>query len=187
MICLEIFNLIFRCVSKPESLVQRSLNADKAIAQENLNKLLGAEDKKKKLLGRKAVTRHSRFGTTVVIESTVNTSITSKKEAEDGRESVESRRNVLAKDRIVLHKQSAIAHASINPGKILDQGRMVKAKRGGAAKAAGGGASGENESSSAAQVDLTNEALKVLQIVALSFLESAFNRKSPLFQNRPYY
>ena len=138
MVCLEIFYLLFRGVEKPDMLIKRSDDVTKVIREERLGKLLEAEATKKRLEDRKGITRHSRFGTTVAIES--------------------------GKDRIVMHKQAAVAAAATNPGKIMDQSRKAKKLK------------VRVESDLAPPTEIRPEALKVLQAVAMSFLESAFNR-----------
>jgi replication fork protection complex subunit Tof1/Swi1 len=130
-LCLEIFYLLFRGVEKAELLIRK--NAD-------VTKLLNAEKNVKRINGRKGVTRHSRFGTTVMIQN--------------------------GKDRIVMHKQSSVAQAISNPGKVIDQDKKIRANR---------NVPTTNELSR--PVDLRPEALKVLQAVAMSFLESSFNRE----------
>lgn len=81
------------------------------------------------------------------------------------------------KDRIVMHKQAAVASAMTNPGKVIDQDKRIKANR---------NVPTTNELSK--PVDLRPEALTVLQAVAMSFLESSFNRKpwSPVSRNKVY-
>lgn len=139
MVCLEIFYLLFRGVAKPEVLIKKSEGVTKVIRDEQLGKLLNDEASKRRLETRKGVTRHSRFGTTVVIEN--------------------------GKDRIVMHKQAAVVAAAINPGKIMDQNRKTKKLK------------VRTENDLAPPAELSPEAIKVLQIVAMSFLESAFNRR----------
>lgn len=64
-----------------------------------------------------------------------------------------------------MHKQAAVAAAMTNPGKVIDQDKRIRANR---------NVPTTNELSR--PVDLRPEALKVLQAVAMSFLESSFNR-----------
>lgn len=138
-LCLEIFYLIFRGVESPSQLVIRSDKVEKEIREERLGRLLKEEASRKRLDGKKGVTRHSRFGTTVVIET--------------------------GKDRIVMHKQAAVAVAAVNPGKIMDEGRKSRASRNKRA----------NNDLAPAAAEMTTQAIKSLQLVAQSFLESAFN------------
>lgn len=65
-----------------------------------------------------------------------------------------------------MHKQAAVASAMTNPGKVIDQDKRIRANR---------NVPTTNELSR--PVDLRPEALTVLQAVAMSFLESSFNRK----------
>lgn len=65
-----------------------------------------------------------------------------------------------------MHKQAAVASAMTNPGKVLDQDKRVRANR---------NVPTTNELSK--PIEMRPEALKVLQAVAMSFLESSFNRK----------
>jgi replication fork protection complex subunit Tof1/Swi1 len=69
MLVLEIMFLLFRAVDDPSLLVKRNEDVSKIIREDKLNKLLDAEKSRKRMDGRSGVTRHSRFGTTVVIEN----------------------------------------------------------------------------------------------------------------------
>lgn len=65
-----------------------------------------------------------------------------------------------------MHKQAAVASAMTNPGKVIDQDKRIKANK---------NVPTTNELSR--PVNLRPEALQVLQAVAMSFLESSFNRE----------
>lgn len=161
MICLEIFFLLFRGVEKPDMLVKRTEDASKVVREDKLNKLLEAETSRKKLASKSGLnSRHSRFGTTVVIENRVNPDrLKSGAGAASGLGAAKV-------DRIVMHKQASISSAVLkNPGKVIDANkkrRRVKEKV---------------RDDLGASVELRPEAVKTLQNVALEFLESAFNRK----------
>jgi replication fork protection complex subunit Tof1/Swi1 len=101
MVTLEIFYLVFRGIEKPDVLVRRGQDASKVIREEKLSKLLESELSRKRMDSRRGVTRHSRFGTTVVIEQ--------------------------GKDRFVMHKQASVANATLNPGALMDQAKKKKA------------------------------------------------------------
>lgn len=68
-VCLEIFYLIFRGVERPDLLVRKSAEVTKILREEKLGALLEAENSRKRMEGRRGVTRHSRFGTTVMIQT----------------------------------------------------------------------------------------------------------------------
>lgn len=138
MVTLEIFYLLFRGVEKPDALVRRGQDASKVIREEKLGKLLDAEVNRKRMESRRGVTRHSRFGTTVVIEQ--------------------------GKDRFVMHKQASVANATLNPGMLMDQAKKKRAVK------------IKDSNELAPPAELRPEAIEVLQAVAMSFLESAFNR-----------
>ena len=67
--CLEIFYLLFRGVERPDMLVKRNAAVTKILREEKLGALLEAENSRKKMEGRRGITRHSRFGTTVMIQN----------------------------------------------------------------------------------------------------------------------
>lgn len=139
MVTLEIFYLLFRGIEKPDLLVQRGQDASKVMRDEKLGKLLDAEISRKRMESRRGVTRHSRFGTTVVIEQ--------------------------GKDRFVMHKQASVASATLNPGQLMDQAKRKKAVK------------IKDSNELAPPAEIRPEAIEVLQAVAMSFIESAFNRK----------
>lgn len=139
IITLEIFYLLFRGVPSPDVIIRRSEQVNRAIRSDKLSQLLQAETIRKRLETRKGATRHSRFGTTLTIEN--------------------------GKDRVVLHRQAAVATAHVNPGGLMDVGRKGKSKK----------AKRENDLAPAA--DYRPDAMNMLQAVALTFLESAFNRE----------
>lgn len=68
-----------------------------------------------------------------------------------------------------MHKQASVASAITNPGKVIDQNKRIRANR---------NVPTTNELSR--PIELRPEALQVLQAVAMSFLESSFNRKFSL-------
>lgn len=161
MICLEIFFLLFRGVEKPDLLVKRSEDATKVVREEKLNKLLEAETSRKKLASKSGLnSRHSRFGTTVVIENRLNSDFAK------GGSAALTGAGASKVDRIVMHKQASISTAVLkNPGKVLDANkkrRRPKEKR---------------QDDLGVSVEMRPEAVKTLQNVAVDFLESAFNRE----------
>ncbi|KAM0754978.1 timeless-domain-containing protein [Meredithblackwellia eburnea MCA 4105] len=95
MVTLDILHLIFRGVKPAELMVPK----DK-VTENRLKDLLDSETSKRRAEARKGNTRHSRFGTTLSLQS-------------NGR-------------KYVLHKQSAL---SIGPEKSLDKVKKSKAKR----------------------------------------------------------
>ena len=50
-------------------LVKRNAAVTKILREEKLGALLEAENSRKKMEGRRGITRHSRFGTTVMIQN----------------------------------------------------------------------------------------------------------------------
>lgn len=107
-ITLDILHLIFRSV-KAQELVSVSVSSSNgtnglsALRSNKLADLLKAEGNAKKVESRKTTTRHSRFGTTMALETS------------DG-----------SGKRYIMHKQSALV---LSPTKILDEVKKGKKKK----------------------------------------------------------
>ncbi|KAH8102126.1 timeless protein-domain-containing protein [Cristinia sonorae] len=144
---LDIFYLLFRGV-KPTIL---AVNQVKEPAR-NLQRLLAAESQRKQTLSRNTSTRHSRFGTTVVV--TINPKKPSNSDPE-GDDSPSTQK-------LLLHRQQAI---SSDAGMLLD---MTSSKRAKAQKTKKIDELGRED-------NLSIEAKLALQDVAKKFIESCFN------------
>ncbi|KAK4685899.1 replication fork protection complex subunit TIMELESS/Tof1/Swi1, partial [Tremellales sp. Uapishka_1] len=145
VLVLDILHLIFRSV-KAKNLGQDQVRAP----VENLKKLLDLETRKKTLHSRSSTSRHSRFGTTVSVKA--------------------------GNQKVILHKQNAI---KIETGKILDD---FKRKRMGKVKKVVSAFSllqldgiHASQDELAQPVDLSPEAMKVLQGLGKTFILSCFN------------
>ncbi|THH29094.1 hypothetical protein EUX98_g5095 [Antrodiella citrinella] len=150
---LDIFYLLFRGV-KPTIL---AVNQAKQPAQ-NLHRLLAAENQRKQSVSRNASSRHSRFGTTVVV--TLNAK---KHPIPDGEEDAQES----APQMLLLHRQQAISR---DAGSLLD---MTASKKSKAQKTKKIDELGRED-------NLSLEARITLQNVATKFIESCFN---PLLQS----
>ncbi|KAG6380363.1 timeless protein-domain-containing protein [Boletus reticuloceps] len=154
---LEIFYLLFRGI-KPTAL---AIDQTKQPAQ-NLQRLLAAEDKKKRDIARNASSRHSRFGTTIAVRLNTN----KKAQVDRGGDNAGSSATADASERgsssrpLVLHRQAAITQES---GNILDISKHQKARK-------------ANKVDELTRDDnLSYEARLVLQGFAKEFVESCFN------------
>ncbi|CEQ41477.1 SPOSA6832_03222, partial [Sporobolomyces salmonicolor] len=148
MVVLDILHLIFRSV-KPEEL----LIPVQKIEGNRLKDLLDLEARQQSdLFGIKG-SRHSRFGTTIAVQSVRRLSLsrfrltTERWTKQDGK-------------KYILHKQSTLAEG---PEKTLDKVKRSKAKK------------VRQEDDLAPPAKLRPEAIKVLYETSKLFLESAFN------------
>ncbi|TCD66114.1 Topoisomerase 1-associated factor 1 [Steccherinum ochraceum] len=146
---LDIFYLLFRGV-KPAILAD---NQEKQPAR-NLQRLLAAENQRKQAFARNASTRHSRFGTTIVV--TLN-----EKKAQPAAEGEEPQEQTEGQ-RLLLHRQQAISR---DTGSLLD---MTASKKTKAQKTKKVDDLGRED-------NLSVEAKITLQNVAKKFIESCFN------------
>ena len=129
----------------------------------NLQRLLAAEDRKKRDTARNTSSRHSRFGTTIAVRLNPN----KKAQADRGGDNAETSATAGASERgsssrpLVLHRQAAITKES---GSILDISKHQKARK-------------ANKVDELTREDsLSLEARLVLQGFAREFVESCFNR-----------
>ncbi|KAI0942849.1 hypothetical protein AcV7_002147 [Taiwanofungus camphoratus] len=150
---LEIFYLLFRGV-KPSAL---AMDQVKQPAQ-NLQRLLAVEDQRKRVIARKATSRHSRFGTTISVTLNPKKAQTPNKDGED--EESKSRADSELSRAFVLHRQQAINHEA---GGLLD---LVKRQR---------TQKGKKIDELGRDDNLTLDAKLTLQNLARTFVEACFN------------
>ncbi|KAF8558558.1 DUF757-domain-containing protein [Imleria badia] len=154
---LEIFYLLFRGI-KPTAL---TVDQTKQPAQ-NLQRLLAAEDKKKRDTARTASSRHSRFGTTIAVRLNTNKRAHVDRTGDNAEASATAGASERASSSrpLVLHRQAAITQES---GSILDISKHQKARK-------------ANKVDELTREDsLSFEARLVLQGFAKEFVESCFN------------
>ena len=122
-----------------------------------MQRLLAAENQRKQNFARNASTRHSRFGTTVVV------TLNSKKQATPDADADDSQASAVPQ-KLLLHKQQAISR---DAGTVLD---MTSSKKWKAQKTKKIDELGRED-------NLSLEAKIVLQDVAKKFIDSCFNRE----------